>query len=430
MKFTELYVLFDLITIAVTIVLSIRNVKNIGRGSRYIIYYVLVCFYILPLLLDYLVAFPDYQYDRVRFSYGEYDSTSRLIYDAFMLYIQFIILYYKKNYEPKVRYECRISENKIESLYWCGMLLPIGIALLFSMPNFLFFTPMWREMGLNLRIFNFIYVEKTDFIAISCSILMLFSGKYQSKKNLLQKFLIIVFLYICICLEGKRSIFLYTILNIVVVMLPGIRNKNFLQKIGTKQIIIIFTVIVSISYFIVLLSYNVMDIRDVDDDFSVQYTLQRIDYFRDDRVRLAIFSLLHPNEIKLVNYPCETILPMVSWLWPINLIFQYFHIYQPRFSTNLSNALVGNNLSMIDDEVNFMTPDFLSELIANMGALGMITAPFLCLYVAKLIDRYPYPINAIIVVSFVGLVMYSPAYVGFVIEFAIILMFFHKRINV
>lgn len=423
--YNEFYIYVDIFTLILSLFWATKNIKNIVVSSRYIIYYFFFCFYILPLFLDYTIGFPKYVHDRRLFSLAEFDNISRIIYDFAIIYLQYILLYFKKKiFRRNVETISASKTTILNFFYWFGLLSPIIFVFVYSMPLFITYVPMWRETGLRLNIDNYLYAEKASYVAISSSIFLLFSGNNRSKVSFILKIAIICLTYISICIEGKRSVLFFLLLNLFVIVLPGIRNSNYF-KFNVKKIFIIGILLTLIVFVLTNLSASVMSSRNVDDDFELRYMLQRIDYFRDDRARFVIYSMLHPNEVHLLNYPGETLWPFLSWTWPTNFFFQYFQIPQSRFSVILSNALVGN--MVIDNEVNFMTPDLYSELIANIGALAFVLYPFICLWFAKLADRNPYPFNALIIICFIALTMYSPSYVAYLLEMAIIMYFIVRR---
>ena len=55
-------------------------------------------------------------------------------------------------------------------------------------------------------------------------------------------------------------------------------------------------------------------------DTSELYTALRIDFFRDDRVRMAIYSILNPTEMKIDRFARTDSIPIPTWIFPIDHI--------------------------------------------------------------------------------------------------------------
>ena len=94
-------VIIDIITILISIIFIVRNFKNFTWSARYIIYFLFVIFYIVPLFLDYFYMMPDYTRSSRYIGYliSQKDSVTRIIYDLFLIYAQCIILKFGRRYK-------------------------------------------------------------------------------------------------------------------------------------------------------------------------------------------------------------------------------------------------------------------------------------------------------------------------------------------
>jgi len=232
-------------------------------------------------------------------------------------------------------------------------------------------------------------------------------------------------LYMNICLQGKRSILFFALLNYVLITLPGLRDKTLdIKKRRRKMFgtVIIVTVVVGImiaSTLVVKITSRGYDTSN----YSELYTALRIDFFRDDRVRMAIYALFNPSEMRIIDYPGQSLLPIPTWLFPIDHILGVFDINFPAYTNYFCSALL---MLPRSESFTYMTPCIYAELISNFGILGMILMPFLCVYFATKADKYPYPLNIFILVSFIILQMYSIPYMIYYIEFVLLMCWMVK----
>ena len=71
-----------------------------------------------------------------------------------------------------------------------------------------------------------------------------------------------------------------------------------------------------------------------------------------------------------------------------------------------------------------MTPCIYAELISNFGFIGALGMPFLCIWFASKADKYPYPFNIMILVSFIVIQMYAISYMAYYFEFVLLMCWF------
>ena len=144
------------------------------------------------------------------------------------------------------------------------------------------------------------------------------------------------------------------------------------------------------------------------------YTMTRIDFLKDDRVRFAIYSMLNPDKVTILPNVGQTIFPIITWFYPLNTILsQYGYTYlsyQDYFSEALQHVV----------EAPFMTTSIFAELISNFGLLGIVFMYCLMVMFAKYATVKNYPLRAILLISFVALQMYTTRYLAIFFEMSII----------
>jgi hypothetical protein len=131
------------------------------------------------------------------------------------------------------------------------------------------------------------------------------------------------------------------------------------------------------------------------------YDNLRIDFFRDSRVEMSVFAMLHPERMQIVEYPGQTLLfdalffvPRSVWPdkpWPYAVYFtsSMLSIYPPR---SLGWG---------------MTTSWLDEMVANFGWWGLLAAPLSLLAACRLGDSFRWPtlslLTSLVVVLFLAL---------------------------
>ena len=410
---------FDIVTILLTTLMCVRNFKKLTENSRFFIYYIFVFFYVIPLFIDYLYAFPTYTYSyRFRgFYIANNDPLTRIVYDFFVLLVQWLLLRVKTKEERPIL----ISEHDnhtatIGRLLYIGLVFPTVATLLFGSDKSILYTFMWRENDLVAEGYVPL-AEELSYIGICCAVLLFF--KDSSKHRLARRILSILFAYVNVCIEGKRSILFFLFLVIFVVNLPGIRDKSIPVKQRRNRVFALLLLLVIIIAAMVVMTVNVkMNVRQYTDPSAV-YTTIRIDFFRDDRVRMAIYSILYPDKLTILKYPGETLIPAVLNIFPLDYIAGFLKIHPLSYTAYISAALTGS--SVISQEKAFMTPAIFAELLSNFHILGLAFMVMITLWFARKAEKYPYPVNVFILVSYILIQMYSIPYVAYFLEATLIL---------
>lgn len=220
-----------------------------------------------------------------------------------------------------------------------------------------------------------------------------------------------VLLFMNICIQGKRSILFFALLVYILIMLPGLRNKALDSKERRRKMFgIVIIAVIAVGIMIASTLVVKVTSRGYDaNDFSELYTALRIDFFRDDRVRMAIYAILNPNQMKIVDFPGQTLLPIPTWIFPIDHILGKFGISYPAYTSYFCSALL---MLPRSQSFTYMTPCIYAELISNFGFFGALFMPFLCVWFASKADKYPYPFNVFILVSFIALQMAGETFDG------------------
>ena len=430
---------FDWITIILSTIIFVNPVGKIKKTVGYIIYYVFWIYYVLPLYLDCLVSpMQYYQRSNIKFAIYQNDATTRIIYDIVLLIIQVTIVltcrkyerldnYWFENLEPII-----IEKGNLRNMLSLGMISAIVTTILLPMDNRILFYFQWRESYVPRSSTGLYFsIEKLSYIAVTCALILIFSEiKEASGRKFFTISIYSLCLFMSICAEGKRSITFYTIIVFCILYVydyiatkraeengEGLRI-NFVKAFS---VIIISLVAIAIIY---VMSVYVNIKRGID--FSTAsniYTSLRIELFRDDRVRMAIYSLIYPSKLKIIDYPFQTLFTGFLNIFPLDIVFGKLGVALYEYTDYISVSLGGWN---IDDIGVMMTPTILAEFISNLHIFGIIAFILMTKWFIHRIEINRYPYNIFLVLCYLLIQIYSTVYMMYFIQFTFTIMLIDK----
>lgn len=423
---------FDICTIIISTFFLVHSIKRILVSSRYLIYLLVFALYILPIYLDYFVGFQEHA------RYGFYvvmpDVATACVYDVGLIVASLIILFFRVPKQSSFFTNLQVQKTNSEVgtyKFWLfvGMMLPAFFTVFLLRQPRMLYTFQWRELELFNIGGSYSNVEKLTYFGISCAVMLLTdkNGKMLS----LTRLAALLFLFVNICIQGKRGIMFFAIINIVVnlflIYVSLGRDKKARKLFGMVSVVVIaffaaYMVVMSVVVKVEQRGYN-------EDDSAALYTSTRIDFFRDDRMRMAIFAELHPEKMTILEHKGQTIIPTILSIIPLNYLADALDIPTPSYQQFLSCANAGTkfNHSPHADNPNFMTVTIFAELISNFGILlGVLLFSFLCVWFSKVIDRYTYPLNSFIICTFILLNLFNIPYLMLYAEIVLVLCIINK----
>lgn len=436
--------IFDLLTMIISFYWAVTNLKKIKTSTRYIVFYTFFFICILPLFMDYIISKPMYEllpnrYHGFVISYD--DDETRILYDLFLIIGQYIMLkcfwkqrykfvvaYRKKKYikvsNDKCSYDLRELNKSMQRI--CALVALIAPIIAISGGyTIILFVFGWRDEHL----FDYVtasslysFMEKFSYLGATTSLLLLLSD-YREKKTyrgLFYRIISIPLLVMNICIESKRSIVFFCFIMVVVILLYG-KSKDI--KVG--KIIGIASLLATM---VIILSVMVKTQSRGYSGIMTIYSTLRIDIFRDDTIKMAIYGMINPNEIKILDFPFQSYLMQIRYFFFMDAIAGkgIIPIQGMGFNKYLSAALMGVDLSM---GYSFMTTSMFDEAIANFGLIGFLTAPILCAIVSRNADKYSGFEKTLMVGCIVLGMMYSPNYILFYIEVTVIINLILKYVR-
>ena len=418
--------LFDLLTAILSAILFFYCVRSKQvRGGRFIVYLVFFILYVFPLYIDLSYEIPSYDVNVLGYLISSKDLTTRFIYNIVILVSQIIIVKWHIKSSDTTTYVKDIALKPYYSYLNIGMALPLVAFIIYGQDMAMLIIPFWRELGLFNLSEEYDYLERLSYVGITSSCLLLLRG--DKTKLSIYRLLPLAFLYMNICIQGKRAILFFAIVNIILIVFHNLNDILFDSKTKWLKNVIGSIIGVALTILMLVVTINVkVENRNYDETNAAELiTTTRMDFLRDDRVRLAIFSEMNEEEWPMLNYFGETIVYNIMSTPPINIFFNILKIKYYTYQQFLTSCLTH---SQFNPENNFMTPSFFAELISNLGIiLGVLAMCWLCVFVGIQYNKYPYPLNFLVLCSFLLLNLFSFRYVIFYLEFSFIICLLYKH---
>ena len=427
----------DILTLIISAIYGIKVYRKKASSGRLIVYFMFFFICVIPLALDYIIGLPDYTLYNTNGRYGGFiksfnDFETRAFYDLFLLMTQFIIINCCKKKRIRIKvlkknefhyrnnalngfnnnmtsFKEEVLANSMRMVCFLFAVFPVLLSLVFGAYEILFAFG-WRDYHFFENITNsgwYSFAERFSYLGVTAAILLIIM-KYE-KKNLWTAFLRIlafVFLLMNMCIESKRSIIFFALIIALAVLL-------YCRNVNLKIIVIVALISASI---VVIYSIFVKTTLRNYSGFEGIYSALRVDMFRDDTIKFCIYSMLHPDEIKILDFPFQSYLSQIKYFFFIDILvgkFKLFNLPGVGFNRYLSSALIGRDISA---GYSYMTTSIFDEAIANFGFLGFIFAPFVCAKVSYMIDQAESLEKILLIGSIVLAMMYSPNYILLYIE--------------
>lgn len=362
--------------------LSARNIVFKNYYSIYLVIIIHFLFFGLPLLLDIVIGQPTYDIFP-SLQVATKDETTFWIYCLYVAIAPAIWWYTgrpKKNRQSQklfintdpllpslVQLNVNYKLGKSLKLFFtllCYLMLFLPLILYCFSPNP---SVYWNygaiASGLlsetERQYFGFIY-QATYISAIGGSgLIILMKNKAPFSLNKIYLWTIIfIGLSVTIWLNGKRNIISFVFLLIITSLVV----KKFLK--GKNLLILTSIVLLAFAYF--SYSYQTELVRRVE--AKQMYEISRLDFARDHLVKLAIYSELNPENVKILDYRLQTIYNAIIAYVPRSLWAD-----KPKKVYNYNHYLAVAALKIPLKDFTFgITGTWLSEALSNFGWIGML----------------------------------------------------------
>ena len=415
--------ILDIITCVISGLFFIGNWRIITSHFSNVIYVLFLIFYVFPIFVDCFYEIPPYgnHYDG-GFGIPSLDKNTRIIYDIFIIYVQFIVVSHLRRH-PNNGILGNTNTKRLYVPDWMlfvGMILPTIITLLVLQSPYMLYTFQWRELGL-IEIQKFYwYVETLSYIAITCCALLLCSLGYKKSTRILA----FIFLFMNICQQGKRAALFFALINVALVL-----YYNYVHIKRGKTTILSFFAIVS--FVVVILqsmlsiTFQVQQNRGFDDEVSNMVEMTRVDFLRDDRVRYSVYDELYNNG-SILDFKGQSLIAEACNAFPLMYVLGRYEVARYKYQNMLSCSMVGEDPHISDKQ--HMTPCFIGELVSNFGIIiGLLITPFFIIWFIKKSRKYPYPLNMFVILCFALLNLFSVTYIVLFFEFTYLFTYIYNR---
>lgn len=423
--------IFDIVALVISSFIIIKCVRRLHESSLYVYIALIFVFYITPIFIDHLYAFPEYiKYHGYKLS--STDTATRIVYDICIVICMWV-LYYKGRKRISVKSSSSISIR--HKWTWIGSIIaPLSVIVLLRNPSLLF-AFQWRELDL-LELGGsraYLFIESLTYIGICTSCFLLLDSKKSFDSPLLGRVLAAILLFMNICVEGKRAALFFAILVIVlIVVFKYIEEVRQLRKerktIGFKVVLtwmLAVTAVFAAVYFMYQFSIDVKIERGYSEETEIMVEAFRLDALRDDRVRMSIYSQLNPDKMNILSYPGQTIWDCFKYLFPLSMV--YGRIFSPYMYQHYFTAAVYNN--PLSAECS-MTVSIFAELVSNFGIIiGLFAFIGLTMFFVKISDKSPRPFNILFLCCFVMINLFDLSYGMLMIEFCAIMYYFNMKVK-
>jgi hypothetical protein len=375
----EFVAILTFLLITSSLVFAARELVQGSRSCVLIIFPIHFLFCGLPLLLDVVIGVPSYQ-AFPGFHIAAHDETTTLVYCAYMV---FCLGIWWMGYVPRrrqrdqllPRHALRVRDQLSPARQFavCALLLlPFVLVALAPDPwMYAEYTSHDRELYFRdaERHYHMWVSRAIQASLLASAILLFFSRK------LLPSLTSLIPIVGADCwLSGKRN----AIATVLVLWIYSLWRRGALQG---KQLITACVIggvglLAFSGYYQTQLRFSDQFVENKTSEFW--YNNYRIDYGREDTIKLNIYALLHPNEMQILDYRGQS-LEIIATMWVPR---RFWPNKPPSYSHFVTTAAMG----IARDVGGGVTTTWLCEAIANFGWFGFLIGPLLILVVCRVGD--------------------------------------------
>jgi len=346
------YNLFIFILCAIPVFLSIRSLIKIGIKPFSLCNIVFFIIFVVPILLDMSNGIPQYSLFPIFYEVSS-NSGTNILYSFFLVFGSWYFWIFRGKETIDLG---RIALGKnFDILLIITTILPNLYFLLFFENK----QKYYDYGGAAIRDFNeleafhhMIISSLTILSVIICGYLI---SKYFKKSIVMIVFLLVI-TFLDFWLNGKRAIVIFFIASYSLFI--------FLKYKSLKSILSILCLCFCFGIYTNWYQSNVREF-DATASFNEKYENLRVDYFRDQRVKMAIYAEIYPERVKILAYRGQSFLMLMTFYIPRDMWPEKPLTYAQYFTSamyNMEPASLGWG----------MTTTFFDESIANLSWFGLI----------------------------------------------------------
>lgn len=358
--------LFTFLVCLVPTLLCLYSIFKVGIKPLTLIQVGFFLIYVLPLFLDIIFSAPAY-YKFPGFSVFQDNVLISLIYNFFVISISYFNYFFRGREAININLSNNL--NKIDIFLFLISIVPVLI-FIFSPDKSIYMI----YGGDALRGYSEITGKFHGYLNISTFLSVIFLAYLVIKNYKKNPILLILFILLVIFdfwVNGKRTIVLVFLFFLALFLILKERSlKSF-----------IFTIFLSLIFGFYSNWYQ-STVRDFGDKvtFEENYENIRVDFFRDQRLKMAIYAELNPHLMKILPNRGDSFLFSATFFIPRDYWENKPYPYAQYFTS-----------AMFYQEPKLwgwaMTTSIYDEVVANTGFLGLLTIQFLVFLFFKLVMR-------------------------------------------
>ena len=353
------------------IILSIYNLIYLVSNHKklHCIYAIIAIFdivFVLPLLLEMIYGIPNVPRD----IYGNYikaleDEMTLLVYCSFIAFAQSIFLIELRKIKRRTRNIVKVddvryyldllsgSKYKNMVLIICYSIVGITIFSVLFSPDPTYFLKLHSVMDImsqNIHDYKYGVINPiSELMVFAIIIIKLFDNKNGFLRGAIRLVLIVFYTV----LNGKRT---YLMIIVGTYFLIDAFRAEKIKKIIPKYAVLFSCVavyFVAYAYITEKISYNSDWYYEINEYI-----------FRSMHMRFAIYAVLHPNEIHILDYAGQAFLSDVFFFVPRSLWVNKPYPYLDYYMMGLMN--------ITKSQVTYHMPmSYYPEFVSNFGLLGI-----------------------------------------------------------
>jgi len=352
--------LVELATLLWASVWAWRTFVRLGHGDRnsiLIVYLVFYLEYVIPLGIDIIYGTPSYS-QQPGFAFASQDLYVRFIYCVFVFIVPLIWTWKTKQIG---RTQHTPAPQWIRMPLRVGSFLPLYLMFVAPDPGlYLIYAGVMRaNIGIDIVMFHIVVSMATMFavFCVACRCLI----EPLRRQAVLE---IVIAIIVSIWMNGKR----YIVAESLMLVILALWYRGVVT--GKKIIWTMFAGLCGLLVFSLSYQYCVRDISF--DNLSRESATDdvRIDYTRDSRVRMAIFSEMYPDRMRILDYRGQNLVYYATLLVPRTIWENKPYSYACYFTNAMLN-IYPQNLGW------GMTTGIFDETIADLGLIGILVGPLL-----------------------------------------------------
>lgn len=401
---SDLLFLFKYFTIFYTSILcflSFRSVIFFGLKGACLLLILFYFIFIFPYISDYFFNLDFKNFPGFYYSFNDYKTN--LIYCVFLIYTSSVLWFFR----GKDVFDVKFKKNTkyFDILIFIFSVFPYLFFLFVpNKANYLIYGGDWLR---NFNEIDYLYSSYLNILTFISAVLGGYIFVKYLNKNLFFSLVMLMILFFDFYLNGKRGI---VILSVIVLSF-----FSFFYWKKTKSLLFISIILFCLAVFN---SWYQSNVRDFDSSVSLvdKYENLRIDYFRDQRVKMAIYAEINPEKINILEYTGQSYLFYLTFFIPRN----FWEGKPLPYAQYFTSALYLTEPQMWGWG---MSTSIFDEFIANFGLLGILLVPFLLVIILNKsheLNKYfgLYTLFLIVLLFMLQMISFMFLYVGWIFLFS------------